>query len=217
MQYDAVVLDNDGVLTTMTDRSVLREAIESTFAEFGVHDPPEEHVERLYGVTVDDIETVCSAHDLDPASFWRRRDENAAAVQIREIDDGTKRLYDDVAALDVLSEPLGLVSNNQHRTVEYIVDRFGLADRFGPVYGRRPTLEDVVRKKPDPFYIERALDDLDTSEALYVGDSEKDIVAAQRAGVDAAFVRRGHRAETELSVQPDYEIPNLERLVKRLR
>jgi beta-phosphoglucomutase-like phosphatase (HAD superfamily) len=38
--YDAIVFDNDGVLTELTDRDVLREAIQDAFDAAGVPDPP---------------------------------------------------------------------------------------------------------------------------------------------------------------------------------
>ena len=58
--------------------------------------------------------------------------------------------------------------------------------------------------------------DLDATEALYIGDSEKDIVAAQRAGVDSVFLRRDHVTDTTLSVDPTAEVPDLWTLVDRL-
>ena len=54
------------------------------------------------------------------------------------------------------------------------------------------TVESLERKKPNTHYVERALSDLDADAALYVGDSESDVVAADRAGLDSAFVRRPH-------------------------
>lgn len=86
--------------------------------------------------------------------------------------------------LERLDLPLGNVSNNQHATVEFLLAHYDL-DGFRTAYGRQPTLAGAAGRKPE--YLERALADLDTSEALYVGDSEKDIVAARRAGIDSVF------------------------------
>ena len=213
--YDAVVFDNDGVLIELTDERLLADAVRDTFAEFDVtvdeqralemvarDDPPDEAFEREFGV--------------DPERFWRRREAKASAVQREAIRRGEKALYDDVAALESLDHRLGVVSNNQHETIQFILDHHGLEDHFETVYGREPTLAGAMRKKPDPSYIEQALDDLGTRSALYVGDSEKDVVAAHRAGIDAAFLRRDHRADLELDVTPTHEVRDLAELVDRL-
>jgi phosphoglycolate phosphatase-like HAD superfamily hydrolase len=58
--------------------------------------------------------------------------------------------------------------------------------------------------------------DLGIERPLYVGDSESDVEAARRAGVDVAFLRRTHNAERSLSVEPTYEVTSLHAVVERL-
>lgn len=213
MNYDAVVFDNDGVLVRITEGPAVQQAIADTFAEFGVENPPPEHIDRLFGVTLTDLLDICSQYDLDPAAFWERRDRNIAAAQIELIEAGVKDLYDDVSVLHDLDVPMGVVSNNQHQTVKYVLDHYDLSDQFHTVYGRQPTLEDVTRKKPNPHYLQQALTDLAAEDALYVGDSPTDVMAARLAGVDAAFLRRPHREGATLPVEPTVEVPDLETLV----
>lgn len=206
--YDAVLFDNDGVLTKLTSLDTVSRAIETTFAEFGVTDPDPSDVESLYGVTVGDVERICAKYGMDPAAFWRRRDRNVALAQQAEIRAGQKPLYDDVEVLDDLEQRIGIVSNNQATTVDHIVQYYGLPG--GDVcYGRPPTLDGIRRKKPNPYYLRRALEDLGTDDALYVGDSGKDVVAARRAGIDSAFVRREHRRDLELPDEPTHEVTDL--------
>jgi len=210
--YDAVVFDNDGVLTELTDRAVLRGAVRETFAGFGV-DPDDGDVETmLSGVTVDALRRICGRYDLHPEEFWYCRDTTSSAAQRRAIRAGEKPLYDDVAAVRELDLPLGIVSSNQQATVDCIVEHFGLGDRFEVCYGRQPTLEHVRKKKPEPYFLERALADLAVDDALDDGDSETDVIAAREAGLDAAFVRRPHRRDYDLSVEPTYEIDGLDAL-----
>lgn len=210
--YDAVVFDNDGILTEITDRDVFRRAIRAAFEAEGVTDPPDEHVEALLGVREADIRRVCGAHGIDPGSFWRRRDDEAARRQKEAIRRGEKSLYPDAeAALDVGAD-VGVVSNNQHETVGYVVEFFGLDSGIETWYGREHSVEGVRRKKPDPHYVELALEDLGTRDALYVGDSQKDVVAANAAGLDSAFVRRPHRAGLDLDPEPTYEVGDLREL-----
>ena len=66
--------------------------------------------------------------------------------------------------------------------------------------------------KPETHYLERALDDLGTRSALYVGDSTADVLAAHEAGLDSAFVRRPHRDGYALPDEPTYEIDRLTEL-----
>ncbi len=215
-EYDAFLFDNDGIIVERTDETVLREAIRETYAEFGV-EPTDEEVEALTGVTVETLEELATDRALDPAEFWRRRDMNAASAQHELLRNGGKPLYDDVSILRELTTDLGIVSNNQHRTIEHILDVYDLGALFDVHYGREPTLEGINRKKPSPYYIERALTDLDTRNALYVGDSGVDILAAADAGIDSAFVRRPHREGYDLPAQPTYEIQSLEDLPAILR
>jgi phosphoglycolate phosphatase-like HAD superfamily hydrolase len=259
MSYDAIVFDNDGVLTHLTDAELLRTAAEAAFAEFDA-DPTAECVASVLHGDLERVRRVCEFHDIDHGAFWTRREAHASAVQRAALESGDKPLYEDVAALYALAgrevpagfdvhcaslvsadggsdtvaagaaadsaaelaaaelaavEPLSkpvemaIVSNNQHATVEHIVDVFDLADLFVSAYGKEPTIDGLARMKPDPHYIERALDDLEADRVLYVGDSNVDILAADRAGVDSAFVRRPHRVGYELVAQPTYELDSL--------
>ena len=149
--------------------------------------------------------------------MWPAREWAAAWLQAREMDAGRKRPYDEVVdAISALDTRVGLVSNNQHHTVGYALDRFGLGDLFETAYGRGHTVEALRRRKPETHYVDRALSDLGTRDALYVGDSGVDVEVAARAGVDSAFVRRDHRTGYRLPTEPDYEVSDLSELVDQL-
>jgi len=208
--YEAIVFDNDGVLMELTEMDLHRRAARDAFQAIGVADPAEEHVEAMsIGVTVPKLDAVCEHYDLDPDRFWHERDSHMSRRQQDAIRRGEKGVYDDVGTINALDRPMGIVSSNQQATVEFGLDAFDLAQHFETVYGREPTVESLRRKKPAPYYLEAALADLGTTDALYVGDSETDVEAAHAAGIDAAFVRRPHRAGENLSVTPEYEIDGL--------
>lgn len=213
MAYDAVLFDNDGVLTTMTDRAVLVRAVREAFRDMGVTDPDPADVEHLVvGVTPELLETIATRYGLDPRAFWYRRDLRASLVQEREIRAGRKPLYDDIGALAEIGLPMGIVSSNQHRTIETILDHHGIRDRFATYYGREMDVSSLTRKKPATHYLDLAVGDLGARNALFVGDSESDVQAAQAAGMDSVFIRRDHRDGLELSVTPTYEIRSLREL-----
>ncbi len=227
MGYDAVVFDNDGVLTHLTDWDLIRGAIRDTFAEFDVT-PDEDHVEDALRGEPDRLRWLADHHGFDPDQFWARREAHAAAAQRAAMESGEKPLYDDCSVLASLRArhdiQLGVVSNNQHQTVEHVLEVYGIEDLFETAYGREPTFAGARRKKPNPHYLNRALADLDADSALYVGDSDSDIRAAHNADsrqhdadrrhshgatVDSAFLRRPHRHEYELDVAPTHEITSL--------
>lgn len=210
-EYDAVVFDNDGVVVEPSDRTVLIDAVIDAFEAFGVTIDAETADRCLDEVPRD----LIREHDLDAEGFWHQRELTASLAQQSHTREGGKPVYDDAAALNELDVPLGLVSNNQHATVDFLLAYHDI-DRFQFASGRRPTLADAARRKPAPDYIERALDALDAEEALYVGDSEKDILAAHQAGVDSVFLRRDHVADLNPSVEPTAEVSNLHELVELL-
>ncbi|MDF9746067.1 HAD family hydrolase [Natrinema salsiterrestre] len=206
--YDAVIFDNDGVLTTPTDRDVLVDAVHEAFETVGVADPSPDDVDTLLGPDVPSLRGVAADHGIGPDELWTAREDAAIAAQLAELRAGRKRHYDDVAALESLSVPTAIVSNNQHETIGNVLEHCTLAE-FDVWYGREPTLEGIERKKPRPYYLERALADLGIENPLFVGDSRVDIAAADAVGIDAAFIRRDHRTGYELSAEPAHEIESL--------
>lgn len=209
-RYDAVVFDNDGVLTEPGDYAAIEAATRRTFASFGV-DPDPTIVATMDRRGRASVEEYCLSEGVAPDVFWTRREAAAARAQLDEMRAGRKTLYDDVAALGALERPLAVASNTQDRTVGYIVEQFGLQDLFDDYRGRAPTLAGLARKKPDPYLLERTLDALGTPthRALYVGDSNCDVVAAHALGMDVAFVRRPHREGYDLRHDPEYELDSL--------
>ena len=213
MTYDTVVFDNDGVLVGRTSFNVLREATRETFTQFDVTDPDPDHVENLtIGATPDHVDAVCERYDIEPDTFWRARDSTLSRAQQEEARAGRKTPYDDIDTLAGLNVEMGIVSSNQQETVDFLLDHFGIRHHFGTAYGREATVESLDLRKPHPHYVERALSDLDAGSALFVGDNESDIRAAENAGIDSAFIRRPHRHDWDLNVWPTWDIDSLEDL-----
>ncbi|MFC3478189.1 HAD family hydrolase [Halobacterium litoreum] len=213
MTYDTVVFDNDGVLVGRTRYDVLEAAAEDTFEQFGVSDPDPEDVEEMtVGATPKTVSDVCSRYGLSPKDFWPERDRTTAEAQYEEVRAGRKTLYDDIDELHDLDVSMGIVSSNQQATVDFVLDHFDVRDMFGAAYGREPTIQSLRRRKPNSHYIDRALADLDADSALFVGDNESDVRAAENAGIDSAFIRRPHRRDWDLNTWPTWIIDDLEDL-----
>ena len=213
MTYDTVVFDNDGVLVGRTRYDVLEAATEDSFAKFDVTNPDPADIEEMtIGATPKTVGDVCSRYGLSPHEFWPTRDQTVAEAQHDEMREGRKTLYDDLGTLHDLDVSMGIVSSNQQATVDFALEHFGVEDLFGAAYGREPTVKSLQRRKPNSHYIDRALEDLDANSALFVGDNESDVRAAENAGIDSAFIRRPHRRDWELNVWPTWEIDGLDDL-----
>lgn len=208
--YDAVLFDNDGVLVHPPAAATQKAAIREAFRSVGVDDPAERYVEALCsGVTPDVLDEIGEAYDVDPETLWLARERHDERSQIAAFRAGHRDRYDDVEAIVDHHLPSGVVSNNHHTTVEFLVEHFGWHGTFDTYYGREMSVESLRLKKPNTHYLERALTDLDASSALYVGDSETDVVAADRAGLDSALVRREHATDVYTPVAPTHEVVDL--------
>ncbi|WP_440989139.1 HAD family hydrolase [Haloarchaeobius baliensis] len=208
--YDAILFDNDGVLVDPPAHDDQVAAIHDAFDELGIEPVDDDHVTALTGgVTPDLLAELERTYDVDREALWDARERHDERSQFEAFRAGRRDSYDDVTALADISQPCGVVSNNHHTTVEFILDRFAFGAQFETYYGRPMTIESISLKKPNTHYLDLAMTDLGGGSALYVGDSESDVVAAERAGMDSAFVRREHSRAVELSTEPTYEVETL--------
>lgn len=219
--YEAVIFDNDGVLVGSTRGDDLLAASRRTFAVHGIDDPDQDDVEALaWGVGLNDLKRLAANHGVDPQALWETRDRYASAFQMESVREGHKQPFDDADVIHDIDVPMAVVSSNQQTTLRFLLDRYGYADRFVSLYGRDPVLAHVEHKKPSPYFLQRAMDDmerargngpLDPDDVLMVGDSGSDVRAAHAAGVDAAFVQReeyGYRPDAEV----DHDLSSLAEL-----
>ncbi|MUV86604.1 HAD-IA family hydrolase [Natronomonas sp. CBA1123] len=215
--YDAVLFDSDGVLVEPPSAETQTAAIQQAFQSVGVDDPDEGHVQDLTsGVTSEVLDDIGAAYDIDPVALWNAREHHDEQSQFESFRAGNRDRYDDTAAVSEVPRPRGVVSNNHHSTIEFVLEFFEFGDDFDTYYGREKTVESLGLKKPNTHYVERALDDLGGGSALYVGDSESDVLAAHRAGLDSVFLRRPHCRSVDLSVDPTYELETLHGLAELL-
>ena len=87
-----------------------------------------------------------------------------------------------------------LASSAKQVEVDVYVDLLGARE-----FADWTTSADVERTKPAPDLVDAALDRAETRDALVIGDTTWDVVAARRAGVPAIGVLSGGFAEAELS------------------
>lgn len=110
--------------------------------------------------------------------------------------------------LDALREAgarLAIVTTKHQEQAELTVARLGIADRFDYVRG---WLEGRKHKPdPEPFLDAAARLGVEPGEALVVGDTEQDILAAQAGGMTSVAVTWGFRPLLMLkALRPDFII-----------
>jgi len=98
-----------------------------------------------------------------------------------------------VALLHVAGVALGVATNKPQAATRQILLYFGLIDRLRVIVGG----DAVSHRKPAPDALLIALDRLgvEPSDALMVGDSIADVVAARAAGMPVALVRGGYSTD----------------------
>ena len=210
----AVLFDMDGVLLEGrgTDPAVHARALDNLLDDRGLAVDDDRRATLSAYEYTDAFVDACDAIGVDPEAFYTARERRSAA---RTVDHAaTRASFDDIDALDRLPDRVGvgLVSNNYHRTVRFAVEYFGLTT-FDVARGREVGPTGFNRRKPDPHYLTRTLEDLGATGGLYVGDRATDVVAADRAGLDSAFLRRDHNADVELDVEPTVEVDGLDEVV----
>ena len=209
-----VLFDMDGVILegARTDPQVYADAADAALAELGADPTPAQRREfRTHAC--DAIRTHCETLGIDPARYWELKETYASSGTHDRLRSGERGIYDDIDAIRELTArtTTGLVTNNRHETAEFVAEYVGLD--FDVVRGREPTLEGYGRRKPDPYYIEDALDDLGVADGLYVGDSPKDVTAGRAAGLETAFLRRSHNRERACPKAATYELESLTELL----
>ncbi|MFC1768376.1 HAD-IA family hydrolase [Nanoarchaeota archaeon] len=88
---------------------------------------------------------------------------------------------------------LGIVTGRPKKDMDYALNRFATKSFFETVI----TLEDMQdKKKPDPYGLQLALNNLKTEDAIYIGDCVDDIKMAKGAGIEGiGVIPPGHGDE----------------------
>ncbi|WP_255191572.1 HAD family hydrolase [Natronobeatus ordinarius] len=213
-----LLFDMDGVLLEGrgTDPSVYDRAADAALEELGV-DAPVDARRLLRTYEYADVETGCTMLELDPKEFWRLKEAHASQITHARLLSGERRTYDDLEVVRTLGADvtLALVTNNRHATAEFVALHFELP--FDAVRGRDPTPEGFRRRKPRPDYLLETMDALGVADGIYVGDRETDVIAARKAGLEPAYLRRPHNHDAPLPDGAAYELESLAALPTTLR
>lgn len=221
MSYDAVLFDSDGVLVERPRPDEMVTVARETIAETELDADAGAVLGAFATGDVSGLARQCRDSGVNFATFCQRGATVLFERQRETVESGLRSAYDDITALRSLDRPMGLVSDNHPGFVEFVLDRFGIADLFETVRCRTFSPSGLQRRKPDPGNLRAALNDLaaDTESTLHVGDTAVDVAAADRLGIDSALLQRpSHDGPTDLGsaavepVDPEYEIEGLDEL-----
>ena len=116
------------------------------------------------------------------------------------------------------SRPVAIVSNNAREAVTAYLARAGITDFINHIEGRDP--RDPALMKPNPYLVSQALHALDASpsECTLVGDSQTDIHAAHRAGVQSiSYINKPEKAARLAAAGADAQVDDMADLARALR
>jgi len=152
---------------------------------------------------------------VNHVEFWKAIDKANLKYRKWAAERGLIRAFPDVEVLKDFKQmrlKMAAVSNASQECTEFVLELFDLKKYFDIILGKDYGYLDGA--KPNPYLIEKALKALGISpeEALVVGDSLSDILAAHRAGVRAVQVMRFGKIEGA-----DYYVKDLNELLQLVR
>ncbi|WP_334176359.1 phosphoglycolate phosphatase [Pseudoxanthobacter sp.] len=105
---------------------------------------------------------------------------------------------------------LAVCTNKPEKLSVLLLERLGLADRFGAIVGQ----ETFGVSKPDPQHIVRTVEAAggDPGQAVMVGDSINDVAAARAAGIPVIVVSFGYSDRPVAALEADVVIDSFDRL-----
>jgi len=177
MRYKYFLFDWDGSLADSLP--LWFEAFQKVFAEYGKRVTFKQIGEKVIG----DWEGP-SKYGIENQEefFLKMENELMPKLPFVEINPGAKELIEKIKKL---GGKVAVVTNAKKKYVEEAMQKNGLVNLVDVFL----TKEDVKRYKPDPMMLNRALGMVggEPKNALMVGDTGKDILAAKNAGMDSAL------------------------------
>lgn len=217
MKYEAVIFDFDGVLIdsgfdnfqwALDERKKLAEMngwkIDFDRLGDGVFQPRDVELENLLereGLSWDQLKLLEEA-------VAERKVEMAAT--------GEMEIFDDAEViLRGLDCPMAIVSNAYNDYLAGIMEGLGIKDHMD--FWIAPRIENIrsyrERMKPEPEMVNEALEELETRNAIMIGDQVGDVLAARKAGIDSIYIDRNGDTEEKA----DYSVESLREALKIIK
>ncbi len=194
-KYKYALFDWDGCLADTLSNS--RRICSELAAENGI-----QFTAEIFKQVVGDWEKgALAAGFTNTAEFVARYNKlMAEGINLVGLNPNAAKALKDLSELGII---IGVVTSSSKQIISKQAESQGVLQYISHVVG----LEDVVNTKPDPEPVHKLMELLgatgNPASALLIGDTEKDIIAASRAGVDSVWY--APQANTEIYGQMDFE------------
>ena len=108
---------------------------------------------------------------------------------------------------------MGLCTNKKQHLTEKIVEQLNIKDFFDEIVGSRKS----IALKPETDMLKFCLENLESSpeESIMIGDSNNDIIPANKMNMTSVFVKYGY-GKLDESVTPNFSIDNINEILRIL-
>lgn len=176
MKYDYYLFDWDGCLAKTLE--VQLNAYKQAYKEYGI-EPSDQEIAHHFG------DWQAPKHfGIKDVGGCVNKVVDLANKKLREVElyDGAKELLEQLAP----TKKLALLSSSERQVLEWGLEHNGLTHLFDVVISG----DEVKNHKPHPEVIEKGLTALNASKdrAVMIGDSRKDLEAANNTGIDSVLV-----------------------------
>jgi phosphoglycolate phosphatase len=211
--FDAVLFDLDGTLADSAED--IRRALDLAFRDLGV--PIENGVDRL--VDGSPLEEIFAAAVPGGTTAELARFIEAYRYHYERAQHATTRLYpgvrETIGTLRSMQPriKLAVATTKKASSAVSLIEILGMRDAFEWIGGSGAT---SMRPKPAPDLLLHVSEQLGVApgRALMVGDTLRDVVAAQRAGMRIAAVTYGlGDVQALIDARPDYVLEEFDELL----
>jgi phosphoglycolate phosphatase len=201
----AVIFDFDGTLFKFVlDYKGMRNAVKEAVIASGVPPSLLEEGDRIRDFVNKMIDYAKVSGWPDTKTSWVMNEINSimdryeweSAQNNTPVDGALEVLHD----LRKMKLKTGLLTNNNRKSIMYLLDKYGFSRMFDAVVTRND-LTDFNNLKPSPFGLNLILTKIGIkpNETIYVGDSLIDVKAALSVGVTPIFVTTGFSTVKEVT------------------
>jgi HAD superfamily hydrolase (TIGR01509 family) len=228
--YQVVLLDMDGTFLDSRGTGAIPnewayEAFKKSLRHFGITLTIEEintsFLAPLRSEGAEGVRKFCVRLGLDCEEFWARREKDVIEAKIEAIRRGAINLCrGSEKIIQYLSTKfqLAVVSDSQQACVDYALEYFNLKRYFKIWYGQKSDLKNLAQQKPNPFYINCVLRELNVqrADAILADDSPMGILAAKNAGIDSVLISQNEEKLLRFDYEPAFIVKNIDGLRKVL-
>ncbi|MFW9988550.1 MAG: HAD family hydrolase [Candidatus Odinarchaeota archaeon] len=226
MTFKFYIFDLDGTLLNLGNiRDYAEQVFTLTLNTLKAPKIPDREERLKFWLAGKDFIKILNKWDIpEPYNFWKTYDKIDFEQRKVLIKQNKIGLFNDVK--DILkkiynkSNRLAIVTNTSGYVVDYILKKFNISEFFHEIFCMGPEIDETFAK-PSPRGILSILRKFNynplNSNALMIGDSIVDIIAAKKANISSCLIKRQFKIETKpynrWEYQPDYVIEGLSELI----